>query len=403
MSDFDLDVLRDPDPPVPGPAERAAVRDRAARLRRRVYTGRGAIAFVVALAVALAGVAVAARNDGREAIVTSPPAPTTTPSTPAPPHLDPALSKCFPSVQTVAGPAPTGAISGVPANLPRLLILSRDGTIRVLDGARLTTWSSSRPYVWARFANDGTIYASRVTARPNAVVIDHLLAPDRVAVAAVRLPFTVKTGAPRGYCPIDGYLATFAINTAGLVLERHLPGPWDHSCPAPGTTDANGLGPCTSPEAVSPEVRAGGFATEPQGIDAGETGGMENIVSDARNGAAFASVGTDGVFVVRPGATPSCCFGGWKGIGFALSDDGSQIAWSSDGHGIAVLAFHDQNHPHGLAWRAADRITAMTWAGDTLAVVHGGHLTFVGTSGTNAATDVHGVSLRGTRTLDFAP
>ena len=154
----------------------------------------------------------------------------------------------------------------------------------------------------ARFANDGTIYASRVTTRPEAVVIDHLVAPDRVIPAAVRLPFTVKATAPHGYCPIDGYLATFAINTAGLVLEHHLAGPWDHSCPdtATKTTEANGLGPCTSPEAVSPEVRTDGFATEPRGIGAGTSGGMENIVSDARVAAAFAGVGTGGLFVVRP-------------------------------------------------------------------------------------------------------
>ena len=45
----------------------------------------------------------------------------------------------------------------------------------------------------------------------------------------------------------------------------------------------------------------------------------------------------------------------------------------------------------------------MTWAGNWLAVAHGGHLTFVPTSGTRAASDVHGGSVRGARTLDFAP
>ena len=146
--DFDLDALRDPDPPAPRAAARAAVRERAARLRRRAYTGRGAVAFVVALAVALAGIAAAGRDGGREAIVTAQSVAGTTTSVPAGARLDPVLAPCFPPLAPVSTPATAATVTGVPASEPRLLILSTDGTIRVLDGTHLTTWSSSRPYRW---------------------------------------------------------------------------------------------------------------------------------------------------------------------------------------------------------------------------------------------------------------
>jgi hypothetical protein len=61
LTDFDL---TDPAPPVPGDAERAAVRARAARIVRRRRTEKAAGAFVAVAIVALMAVAVTSSGSG---------------------------------------------------------------------------------------------------------------------------------------------------------------------------------------------------------------------------------------------------------------------------------------------------------------------------------------------------
>ncbi len=184
------------------------------------------------------------------------------------------------------------------------------GGVDVIHDGSLTQWAAGYPthgpnpnrYLWARWGQDGSIYASRLDGR--SVVIDRLTS-ERPATVAVSLPFTVKADAPVGYCAIDGYLAGFSIGPEGVVLIKHDAGPVGHSCPAFPSQAAGETSTtadpwrCASPDGISTELRAEGIA-QPGQID-DFYGGSSMAPSD--DSTPIAADSTDsGLVVVRTGS-----------------------------------------------------------------------------------------------------
>ena len=113
--------LRDPSPPVPGDAERAAVAARAHRLarKRRMLQGVGALGMVAAVAVGVAALTAGGTSgSGTSRIAPAGPEPATV-ETPAPVDIMPG-----PAVPTFSV---SGTISDIPAGVTVTLTLSGDG------------------------------------------------------------------------------------------------------------------------------------------------------------------------------------------------------------------------------------------------------------------------------------
>ena len=382
MSDLDLDGLRDLNPPEPDDHEYEAVRARARRLRQRSWSLRGGVAVLLAIAVAATAVVAGAHNTG-ESIRTIRSAKNTTPTTALPASVQ---SLCFPNSNPSLirpGGVRDLAVRGWPSNLPPLLVLEGDGNLWVIGGGHVRAWTTGSDvgaaatgYLSARFAPDGTIYATRVV--HDKVDLQHLDRPQHVA-ANIALPFTVKRDAPKGSCPIDGYLATFSIGPEGLVLVRHQAGPVPHSCPPlPKTTATTSEWRCQSPDEISFEVRTLPFKDSGTALGIG-MGGYGAVVSDSTHATAFAVVASGTVTVVRPGATPECCEGGQNGDAFALSPDGSRLAYTPDGTHVEVAGLQRAEDTGRELWTAPDRIDGLAWTGTWIAVAHGGVLTLVST------------------------
>jgi len=383
-----LQALRDGEPDV------APGRDAVARrhqVRRRRLGASLAVAVVVVLVAAVAVVAVAGPDDPSGQQVVAGPG-TTVP-------LAPAVALCFPTLTSgVPSTATNHAVHGWPDGQAPLLALTAAGELWVVDGSHATLWTAgdvAPGYLWARWASDGTIYASRVTG--SAVQLEHLTAPGQASVA-VTLPFTVSARAPAGHCAIDGYLAGFSIGPEGLLLVKHLPGPIPHSCPATATPDTDPWR-CASPEATSYEVRARDFTAK--GTDPGLSSGSSSprpLVADSTDSSTFGvAEGADGheLLVVRPDLPATCCYGGQTGVAFALSPDGHGIAVATD-QGLVLLAA-----PAPLSlWTSPDPVTAMAWSGDHLAVGHGGTVTLVSTVD-GQARDLAGFAIGPIATLDW--
>ena len=387
-----LQALRDGEPDV------APGRDAVARrhqVRRRRLGASLAVAAVVVVVAAVAVVAVARPEDPSGQRVEAGPG-TTVP-------LAPAVARCFPTLTSgVPSSATTQAVHGWPDGQAPLLALTTAGELWVIDGAQATLWTTgdvAPGYLWARWAGDGTIYASRVTG--SAVQLEHLTAPGQASVA-VSLPFTVSATAPAGYCAIDGYLSGFSIGPEGLLLVKHSPGPIPESCAptvVPTVTPDTDPWRCASPEATSYEVRATDFTTK--GIDSGLSSGSSSprpIVADSTGSSTFGVAdGADGheLLVVRPDLQAMCCYGGQTGVAFALSPDGIGIAVATD-QGLVLLA---APAPVSL-WTSPDPVTAMAWSGDHLAVGHGGTVTLVSTVD-GQARDLEGFAIGSIAALDW--
>lgn len=177
--------------------------------------------------------------------------------------------------------------------------------------------------MWACWLTDGSILTARLG---NAdVELDRFLAPDR-SVPVAHLAYTIKATAPQGSCPMNGYLATFAVVDAGVVFLLHAVGPWQHSCRAQAPPSS-----CSSPETYSIEVRgahalaAVGRAT---GDSAGGAGlGRTKLVSANRvTDTIEIDEGSDSM-AMRVGVTDRlCCLGGQSGTAYALSPSGTSLA-----------------------------------------------------------------------------
>jgi len=259
-------------------------------------------------------------------------------------------------------------------------------------GRSLVSLSAGLPndgtYLWARASVDGqSAYASRLA--DGAVVIDQLSVAPRRVVTSIRLPFAVSPSAPAGYCPIDGYLATFSIGAAGMVLLTHRAGPIGHSCPAllPGMTTTS-VDPwrCQSPEGSGFELRSGDY--ERQGQSLGMfIGAKVAIAADNPSNSTIAiTQGLGGTTVFHVGGPPpECCFGGYTGVAFAVSPDGQHLALSPEGRSVHLTALQAA-HIGPPLWSSPDNINALAWAGAWVVVAHGDHLTYLSTEGSPAIT-----------------
>ena len=189
-------------PPV-GPG-RPAVRRRH-RTVRAAQVG-AAVVTVVALVV---GVAVWRSSDTASSglhVVTGP-----TDTLP----VDPALARCFPTLaprsEDKAAPIVDGSTQDWPSPRGRPARAHRQRGA-VGDPRRAPSPTGARATSGHGGARTAPIYASRLEG--SAVVIDRLTGPGQ-ATPAVQLPFTMKAGAPAGYCAMDGYQADFSIGPEG--------------------------------------------------------------------------------------------------------------------------------------------------------------------------------------------
>ncbi len=370
-------------PPV-GPG-RTAVR----RRHRNVRTAQVAAAIVTVVAL-VAGVAMWRSSDTTSSglkVVTSP-----TPTAP----VDAALARCFPTLAPQSGddgvPIAGGStLRGWPSAAADLLVLSASGELSVIHDGAVADWGTG--YLWARWGQDDSIYASRLESQE--VAIDRLTGPGQ-AIQVVRLPFTMKADAPAGYCAMDGYQADFSIGPEGMVLFRHTAGPVQHSCPAlapnsasPDTTEDPWR--CASPEAIEWEVRTGDFTSQGQDLGGGGSGGTPlapiQLLADSANARNFAEA--SGRLVVSAGKVPPfCCGSAPAGDVLAEGPYGGQWA-TATGRELSLVApglTPPDPVPH-LLWTSADPITAMAWSGSWLAVVHGNTLSLV-SSADGHAVDV---------------
>ena len=253
-------------------------------------------------------------------------------------------------------------------------------TARPAGGRR--PWPRVAPATWRPTSSPtDPVLASRVDG--SAVVLDRIVAPDRAEEAA-RLPFEVNADAPDGVCDIDGYLASFVVTPTGVVLGRHASGPIPHSCPyfeedATATTDP---WRCQSKEAMSPEIRdvdrldrrgrATGRTTgsAPSPFVARSTRSPNYAIALPSEPGRSTSVDVVGrltsVDVVTPTLSEACCGGGQVGTAFALSPDGTQLAWASTPDEVSVepLESADRSGPRTL-WSTPG--TSRPWRGPTSA------------------------------------
>jgi hypothetical protein len=388
---------------------RTAVRQRHRR-RRTVQVGASVIVVVAVLAAALAWRS--STTSSSLQVVTTPTS-TSSGAIPAPGEL----AHCFSAVSPSPGPNAVTATNSVtwPSGVGNLLITTDGGGIYAFEGGQLHRWASidanqrvgEGAYLWARWGNDGLIYASRlefgrgVTTVGGSVVIDRLNAHypglpgnEVVRTAAVRLPFTIAKDAPAGVCPIDGYLAGFAIGPEGYLLLKHEAGILAHSCPPPpsgrqdrGPTTTEDPWRCASSEAMDtePRTRIDHAAPTRDGYGATPSSPLPDLVpvlSDSTgSGAVLLATGGDQT-LEDFGATPSCCDSTGRADAYALSPDGLAIA-HAEGNVISIdrteLAGASQAGPWPGPWHVDGPVTAMAWSGDWLAVAHGDTLSLLST------------------------
>lgn len=373
----------------------AAIRRR--QRRRRWWVGSSAATALVAAATAALVAAPDRGGDRRTQVVVA--AGTTTSTTAAASGGIDDVDRCFPDAPLHAAPQEARRVAGWAAESPHVAGVGTDGTVWVVDGATATPWTTGAGdgpgapgYVWARWDRDGTILASRVLDRKT-VRIDRLRASG-VAETVVALSFTVSNEAPAGFCPIDGYLATFAVGPDSAVLLRHRPGPWQHSCPAARTSGlSDDPWRCASPEMVELEMVPQEELVTPGQAPFGGVrhGGALAVIADSSESAALAvRGGPDGqVSVYRPGSMPPCCLGGQEAKVVALSPDGTRWAYSPDGSTVFLGALSEGQSAGSPVWTSEDEITGLAWSGEWLVAAHGTGLTRVSTS-SRVAQDLRG-------------
>lgn len=416
MSDFEIDVdsLRDPEPPAPGPPERDAVARRARGLRRRSRQRTG---FVVGLCVVVVagtiGAVVASRDSTRAAVVVAPAESTSVPARSAL-VVD---TRCFPTTSRAPDETAgaTTAVAGWPAGAPRLLVLARDGDLWVVDSGTATLWAAGAHrdpghtgYVWARFAADGSIYASRVGAEN--VEIDHLTGPG-VAQIATTLPFTIKDDAPAGFCPINGHLASFGISAQGFVLLKQQAGPWQHSCPAAPVSVATDPWRCQSPYMVSPEIRTDLART---GTGAGATQGgpltpeITTIVTSQTDSNTIGTATGNDVLIETLDPDPSrghCCSGG-PGVAFALTAQARRLVYATGNSKVTDVNITGPdkipNSSDQHLWAAHGPITSIAASSEWVAAASGNAVTTLRLDGSHVSTPID-LQSGPVVTLDWAP
>jgi hypothetical protein len=119
---FDASDLRDPQPPVPGDAERAKVAARAHELgrRRRLLQGGGALALVAAVAVSVAALTAGGTSDpgGTNRVEAASPSDDTSATTSASDPVVSTTTTVAPAPETTAapgGPTPTTSAPSAPS------------------------------------------------------------------------------------------------------------------------------------------------------------------------------------------------------------------------------------------------------------------------------------------------
>ena len=376
---------------------------------RRRRRARRTIA-VTSAAIVLAGSAIALgahSSPSDHVVVATPTTGAPTPSSRSSFTLDPRVSACFALPQSAPGSAGAPSVKDGTDVRSRLLVLTERGALWVFAGGHATLWSAATDdpqhsaIVWARWLADGSILTARVG--NSDVELDEFSGPSR-SVPVARLPYTVKASAPRGSCPIDGYLATFGVVDAGVVFLHHLGGPWAHSCPPGASPPA-----CTAPEEYSIEVRAPrslGVVGRSTGDSTGGAGiSRDRIVSASRSSDTIVIDEVSGNTTMRIGLTNRfCCLGGQPGTAYALSPNGSSLAYAAKPGGreihVAAIGVDVPVQQLGTAlWKAPDRIDAMSWTSNTLAVAHGSEVTFIAlpTGSVLGAVDLNGPI----RTIDY--
>ncbi|MGQ0521354.1 MAG: hypothetical protein ACT4PX_09425 [Actinomycetota bacterium] len=294
------------------------------------------------------------------------------------------VDRCFPrATGRIASSDPLSRrVAGWPTDAPAVLVLGSDGAVWVVDGPSATRWTGGTGdgpgapgYAWARWSPDGNILASRLVG-DSAVRIDRLLGPGRAEVA-LELPFTVQPDAPAGYCPIDGYLLTFAVSPQGITLLRHQPGPQPHSCPL-------SMGPlddpwrCAFPEVVMPEFRPFEHLGDGQTMGL-RSGHLVAVMADSTGSTTFALNQNGSVQVLRPGATAFCCFAGREAFAVALSPEGDRWAFTIDGNEVVVASLESPDAGRPL-WRSTNGLGALAWAGEWIVAAEPSSLMLVSTT-----------------------
>jgi hypothetical protein len=330
------------------------------------------------------------------------------PDTNAPPSPGEAVATCFPD-PFPAHEGPTSPrevdIASWPQDAPALSVLAGNGELWVVDDGMATAWTTNSSegtgapgYLWARWEPGGTILASRLVDAPE-IRLERLSGPEQATVAA-DLPFTVSDHAPAGYCPIDGYLATFAVGPSGVTLVRHHAGPLPHGCPAGavGDTSTTDQWRCASPEGTSFEPRPGDLTAND--ADTGMfIGSAARLVADATQAPAYAILQGDDIEVVRPGSQPDCCYGGQHGSAFSLAPHGDRLAYTPDGQKLMIAGL-DPGGSEQVVWESPDRISATAFDDRWLAVAHGNHVSLITPDGTETLLPVFAATP--ITTLDWA-
>lgn len=371
--------------------------------RRRRVQWVAAVAVVVFLS---AGALAWAEFDSPEVQVDTAAPTATTPETST--VLDPDVALCFPQLSTASAGVDVQAVTGLPDGLPPLLVLSASGELWVIDDSKAVRWTTdpdgSTPplYLWARWAEDGSIYASRLS--EGSVVLDRLTAPGE-AEPAVDLPYTISADAPDGWCPIDGYLASFTIEANNVWLVRHIAGPVPHGCPAMPTDPGTTWDPwrCSAHEAIGFEVRRGTF--DAPGQDYGLTMGGSSplpIAGDSADTGSFVVSQDGSSVVVNHVGPPMGRLDGATGTAFELSPDGLRLAYSPDGDTVMLDGDAAIGDDDMTVWVAPDPVESITWTDGRIAIGHGGHVTLVRADGSEA-TELAGFAVDSVVTLDWGP
>ncbi len=240
--------------------------------------------------------------------------------------------------------------------------------------------------------------------------IDHLTAPG-VTQIATTLPYTIKADAPDGFCPINGYLASFGISAQGFVLLKHTAGPVPHSCPAQPVPVATDPWRCQSPYMVFAEIRTDlGHA----GVGEGSEGGgvkpaITTLVSQTDTNTIGTAAGDDVLIeTLDPDPRRGVCCAGGPGIAFALTPQGRQLVYATkESAGVELrITGPDKNTESPdrllLLGTAPSPITSIAAASDWAAVAHGDAVTTLRLDGTNLST-LSGLTPGPVATLDWAP
>ena len=297
------------------------------------------------------------------------------------------LDRCFDELAPSTGAPPAqladGPIRNWPAGARRALALTTAGDLYVIDRSGAHAWTSDetgevggRGYLWAQWRTDGSILASRRVDGTD-VRLERLTGPGR-ATEVTTLHGKVHAGAPKGYCPLDGYLATFAVTPSHTTLIHHVGGPIDHSCPAPDPGSSTNRWRCASPQAEGFELRTGDLTRKGKEGNEGVGGSATvAIVGSAAQSTNFLLRADRATELEVTSATPGPCCGAVMGWPAVLSPNGVGAVASRDGHRLTYTAGMDDEAGTTLAWRSPDRIDALARSGPDLLVAHGGSITVV--------------------------